>query len=77
MSARYGHTRVVMDAGASAAVSGSPSGVLIAQGGTGQLERTMPLVFSYDETTDVGRDKAGYRHLVSPEDRWRVAMARQ
>jgi hypothetical protein len=24
--------------------------------GTGQLERTIPLVFSYDETTDVGRD---------------------
>ncbi len=73
--------------------------------GTGQLERTTPLIFSYDETTDVGRDsgsavsedydadgnefpgvinwvqietgKADNRHLISPEDQWRVAMARK
>ena len=71
---------------------------------TRQLERTTPLLFSYDETTDVGRDsgsavsedydadgnefpavinwvqiemgKTGNRHLISPEDRWRVEMAR-
>jgi len=74
-------------------------------GGAAQLDRTTPLIFSYDETTDVGRDsgsgvsedyaadgnafpgvinwvqsetgKADYQHLISPEDRWRVAMARQ
>ena len=75
------------------------------QAGQGQLERTTPLVFSYDETTDVGCDtgsavsdeydaksnrfpgtvnwvqieagQADADHLVSPEERWRVAMARQ
>jgi arylsulfatase A-like enzyme len=79
-------------------VDGEPAGVA-------QLDRTTPLIFSYDETTDVGRDsgsgvsedygaddnafpgvinwvqidtgKADNRHLISPEDRWRVAMARQ
>lgn len=76
-----------------------------AQVGAGHLERTTPLVFSYDETTDVGCDtgssvsedydaksnrfpgiinwvqieagKDDADHLVSPEERWRVAMARQ
>jgi arylsulfatase A-like enzyme len=76
-----------------------------AQVGAGHLERTTPLVFSYDETTDVGGDtgsrvsdeyadgsnrfpgivnwvqievgKGDADHLVSPEERWRVAMARQ
>jgi hypothetical protein len=75
------------------------------QAGTGKLERTTPLIFSYDETTDLGRDsgsavsqdygpednrfpgtinwvqietgKADNRHLISPGERWRVAMARQ
>jgi arylsulfatase A-like enzyme len=75
------------------------------QAAAGPLARTTPLVFSYDETTDVGRDsgsavsadygaagneftgtinwvqlekgQADNRHVVSPEDRWRVAMARQ
>jgi arylsulfatase len=74
---------------------------------SGRIERTQPLIFSLDETTDIGRDSAtpvsddysvaGSRftgrvrwvqidldeasvdedHFVSPEDRMRVAMARQ
>jgi arylsulfatase A-like enzyme len=88
---------------------GGPAGLTLyvdgEQAGAGKLERTTPLIFSYDETTDLGRDsgsavsqdygpednrfpgiinwvqietgKADNRHLISPEERWRVAMARQ
>ena len=75
--------------------------------GEGRVERTQPLVFSFDETTDIGTDSAtpvtddytsagsaftgrvtwvqidleeasaDEDHLISPEDRMRVAMARQ
>ena len=74
---------------------------------TGRLEATVPLVFSFDETADVGRDTASpvsddYAaegsifsgtvvwvqidvdeaakdpdHLITPEERFRIAMARQ
>jgi hypothetical protein len=77
------------------------------QVGTGRLDATIPMVFSGDETTDVGRDlgtgvsdeyargdnafsgtvhwvqididdKAeDLDHLISPEERWQIAMARQ
>ncbi|MGH9279377.1 MAG: arylsulfatase, partial [Acidimicrobiales bacterium] len=73
--------------------------------GAGRLEATVPMVFSGDETTDVGREtgttvsgdgsaeetrftgrvawvqidvgKDDYDHLISPEERLRVIMARQ
>jgi arylsulfatase len=75
--------------------------------GDGRVEATVPLIFSGDETTDLGRDTASpvtddytpeesvftgvvnwvqidvdaaaedADHLVSPEERLRVAMARQ
>jgi arylsulfatase len=73
--------------------------------GTGRLDATVPLVFSGDETTDVGCDygtsvsddytpetsrfsgtvrwvvlevgEDDHDHLITPEDRLRVAMARQ
>ena len=75
--------------------------------GEGRIDATVPLVFSADETTDVGRDTGtgvspDYRtgdnsfsgrihwvqididdkaedldHLITPEDRLRIAMARQ
>ena len=75
--------------------------------GEGRLDATVPLVFSADETTDIGRDTGtgvspDYRtgdnsftgrihwvqididdkaedldHLITPEDRLRIAMARQ
>jgi arylsulfatase len=75
--------------------------------GQGRVEATVPLIFSGDETTDLGRDSASpvsddytpeasvftgavnwvqidvdeaaqdVDHLVSPEERLRVAMARQ
>ena len=74
--------------------------------GEGRVEHTVPMIFSADETTDLGRDSAtpvsddhGYDnaftgrvqwvqidideaaedldHLISPEERLRVAMARQ
>ena len=73
--------------------------------GEGHLERTVPLVYSYDETTDVGSDSGSTvsteydestsrfpgtvnwvqidvgaddaDHLISPDERWRVSMARQ
>jgi arylsulfatase A-like enzyme len=77
-----------------------------AEVGQGRLEATQPLIFSADETTDVGSDAAtpvddygpgGHRftgrvewvqidideaaedldHLISPQERLRVAMARQ
>ncbi len=72
---------------------------------TGRLDRTIPLVYSYDETTDVGADTGStvsedydssssvfegivrwvqidvgddpHHHLISPDERWRVSMARQ
>jgi len=73
--------------------------------GSGRLERTTPLVYSYDETTDVGSDLGSTvsdeydqttnrftgtvhwvqidvgtddaDHQISPDERWRVSMARQ
>ena len=75
--------------------------------GEGRLEVTQPMIFSGDETTDVGTDGAtpvsdeygpkdsGFTgevawvqidideaaedldHLITAEDRWRIAMARQ
>jgi arylsulfatase len=75
--------------------------------GAGRVEATVPVVFSADETTDVGGDSAtpvsddyGPRdaaftgrirwvqidldraaedldHLITPEERYRIAMARQ
>jgi arylsulfatase len=75
--------------------------------GTGRVDATVPLIFSADETTDVGSDSAtpvsddygprdsGFTgriqwiqldgdeaaedadHLISPDERFRVAMARQ
>jgi arylsulfatase len=75
--------------------------------GTGRVEATIPLVFSADETADIGRDTASpvsddYHgesssfpgrvnwvqidlgedaddadHLITPEERLRVVMARQ
>jgi len=77
------------------------------QVGEGRVEKTVPMVFSADETTDVGSDTAtpvsddygsldshftgtvrwvqldldaaaeDTDHLISPEERLRVAMARQ
>ncbi|HEX6662728.1 MAG TPA: arylsulfatase [Gaiellaceae bacterium] len=77
------------------------------QAGQGRLEATIPLIFSADETADVGRDTASpvsddytgdtsvftgtvnwvqldlgddaedADHLITPEERLRVAMARQ
>ncbi len=76
------------------------------QVGEGRVEHTVPMVFSADETTDVGRDSAtpvsddhgadnaftgrvlwvqldvdeaaeDLDHLISPEERLRLAMARQ
>ena len=77
------------------------------QAGEGRVDGTVPMVFSADETTDVGSDTAtpvsdDYRskdseftgrvlwvqldidaaaedtdHLITPEERLRVAMARQ
>jgi hypothetical protein len=73
----------------------------------GRIEATVPLIFSADETTDVGTDGAtpvsddygpldsrfngrvrwvqidvdeaaeDLDHLISPEERWRIAVARQ
>jgi arylsulfatase len=73
--------------------------------GEGRIERTVPMVFSADETTDVGREsgtpvspdysrptsvftgkihwvqidlgKDDHDHLISPEERLRLAMTRQ
>ena len=73
--------------------------------GQGRLERTVPMVFSADETCDVGKEagspvspdygpegnafsgevnwvqidleKDDHDHLISPEERFRLAMARQ
>jgi hypothetical protein len=73
--------------------------------GDGRVERTHPMLFSADETTDVGRDtgtpvssdytrktsafngkvhwvqidlgKDVHDHLILPEERYKVAMARQ
>ena len=73
--------------------------------GQGRIEKTVPMVFSADETCDVGKetgspvspdygptgnefsgevnwvqidlDKDDHDHMVSPEERFRVAMARQ
>jgi len=77
------------------------------QAGQGRLEATIPMVFSSDETADIGRDSASpvsddyagegsvftgtvnwvqidiaeaaedLDHLITPEERLRVAMARQ
>ena len=75
--------------------------------GSGRLEATVPLVYSFDETADIGRDTASpvsddydgadslfngsvkwvqidvgsaaedLDHLITPEERFRIAMARQ
>ena len=73
--------------------------------GEGRVDSTEPMVFSADETTDVGRDseharqrrlhprrqrftgkiswvqidigKDGHDHLITPEERLNLAMARQ
>ena len=73
--------------------------------GEGRVEQTVPMVFSADETCDVGKEagspvspdygptgnefsgevnwvqidleKDDHDHLISPEERFRVAMARQ
>ena len=75
--------------------------------GEGRLDATVPMVFSADETTDVGHDSGtgvsdeyptgdnaftgtvhwvqididdkaeDVDHLISPEERWQIAMARQ
>jgi arylsulfatase A-like enzyme len=75
--------------------------------GDGRLDATVPMVFSGDETTDVGRDAGtgvsdeystgdneftgtvhwvqididenaeDLDHLITPEERWQIAMARQ
>jgi arylsulfatase len=77
------------------------------QVGQGRLDATVPMLFSGDETTDIGRDtgtgvsdeySAGendfsgtvhwvqididekaedFDHLITPEERWQLAMARQ
>ena len=77
------------------------------QVGQGRVETTQPMLFSIDETTDVGSDSAtpvsddygpkdsaftgrvdwvqidideaaeDFDHLITPEERLRVAMARQ
>ncbi len=75
------------------------------QVGTGRVDATVPMVYSADETCDVGSDTGSavsddytpeesrftgtvnwvqldigddsHDHLLSPEDRWTVAMARQ
>jgi hypothetical protein len=90
---------VVPDAGA--------SGVIIAQVGEGRVEATVPMVFSGDETCDVGsesgtpvsddydargnqfsghigwvqidlgEDAEDADHLISPQERLQLAMARQ
>jgi hypothetical protein len=78
-----------------------------AKAGEGRVEGTQPMIFSTDETTDVGSDSAtpvsddygpkdsaftgrvrwveidlgedaeDLDHLISPEERLRIAMARQ
>jgi hypothetical protein len=76
-----------------------------AKAGEGRVEATVPMVFSADETTDVGSDSAtpvsddygpktsaftgrvrwvqidlevdDHDHLISPEERLRIAMTRQ
>jgi hypothetical protein len=73
--------------------------------GEGRVETTVPMMFSADETCDVGRgtgsavspdyhprdnefsgevnwvqidlEKDDHDHMISPEERFRVAMARQ
>ena len=77
------------------------------QVGNGHLDATVPMVFSADETTDVGHDTGtgvsdeyrpgdneftgtvhwvqididdkaeDFDHLITPEERWQIAMARQ
>jgi arylsulfatase len=76
-----------------------------AKAGEGRVEATVPMLFSADETTDVGSDGGtpvsddygpktstfsgrvrwvqidldvdDHGHLISPEERLRIAMARQ
>ena len=73
--------------------------------GEGRVGRTVPMIFSADETTDIGREagtpvtvdydrhgsvfngrinwvqidleKDDHDHMISPEERYRIAMARQ
>jgi hypothetical protein len=45
------------------------------------VEHTQPVVFSADETTDLGRDideaAEDLDHMISPEELLRAAMGRQ
>ena len=45
--------------------------------GEGRVEQTEPIVFSADETCDVDKDTEDLDHLITPEERLRVAMAIQ
>jgi arylsulfatase len=62
-----GHHQVRTEFAYAGGLGGSATVVLYVDGeavGDGQLERTVPLVYSYDETTDVGSDTGS---TVSPE----------
>ena len=103
-----GHHQVRAEFEYAGGLGGAATVTLLVDGepvGDGHLERTTPLVYSYDETTDVGcdngstvsdeYDEATSRfpgtvhwvqidvgaedddHLISPNERWRVSMARQ
>jgi arylsulfatase len=103
-----GHHQVRSEFAYDGGLGGSATVVLFVDGeqvGAGRLERTVPLLYSYDETTDVGSDSGSTvsteyddstsrfpgtvnwvqidvavedtDHLISPDERWRVSMARQ
>jgi arylsulfatase len=103
-----GHHQVRVEFTYGGGLGGSATVTLFVDGdpvGDGRLERTVPLVYSYDETTDVGSDTGSTvsdeydestsrfpgtvnwvqidvgaddaDHLISPDERWRVSMARQ
>uniref|UniRef100_UPI003FA70C9B hypothetical protein n=1 Tax=Rhodococcus sp. H36-A4 TaxID=3004353 RepID=UPI003FA70C9B len=44
--------------------------------GNGRVDQTQPMVFSADETTDVGDDD-DHSHVIDPADIARVAVSRQ
>ncbi len=103
-----GHHQVRAEFAYDGGLGGSATVTLFVDGATvgdGSLERTVPLVYSYDETTDIGCDSGSTvsteydestsrypgtvnwvqidigadddDHLISPDERWRVSMARQ
>jgi hypothetical protein len=49
------------------------------QAAEGRVERTHLFIFSMDETTEIGNDAAAADadHLIAPEERFRIAMAKQ